>query len=184
MGIKSFLGRKKKRNSLVIPSHESPRRSPALFTDYSTRPVQELEQVFKKLDTDGDGQISWIELGSMMSSSGCTSNEDELRKIIKSVDSNGDGFIDLSEFIELNAVDNEKHFEDVKLAFSLMDANGDGSISPQELQNVLRNLGDDASIQDCTNMISAVDSDGDGYVSLEAFMKMMIHGSASEFSQR
>ncbi|OVA07783.1 EF-hand domain [Macleaya cordata] len=119
-----------------------------------------------------------------MSSLGYSAPEEELQRMVKEVDSDGDGFIDLNEFIELNTIDSEKHLEDVRSAFSIMDTNGDGSISPQELQKVLRNLGDNASIEDCKRMISAVDCDGDGFVSFEEFKLMMIRGSASDFLQR
>ncbi|RZC61493.1 hypothetical protein C5167_023236 [Papaver somniferum] len=75
---------------------------------------------------------------------------------------------------------------DVKSAFTILDANGDGSISPQELQKVLRSLGESPTLEDCKNMIKGVDCDGDGLVSFEEFKKMMIRGSAStdHFLQR
>ncbi|XP_026383834.1 probable calcium-binding protein CML25 [Papaver somniferum] len=109
-----------------------------------------------------------------------------LKKMVKEVDSDGDGFIDLDEFIELNTIDPEKLLEDVKSAFTILDANGDGSISPQELQKVLRSLGESPTLEDCKNMIKGVDCDGDGLVSFEEFKKMMIRGSAStdHFLQR
>lgn len=56
-----------------------------------------------------------------------------------------------------------------------MDKNG--SISAEELQTVLRSLGEDCSLAECRKMISGVDCDGDGMINFEEFKVMMIKGS-------
>lgn len=190
MGIRSLLGKKKKQNNNSMgdlsSTYETPPQSPSIFMNSSNKKVQEFEEIFKKFDVNGDGKIEWSELGLIMSSLGHNAEEEELKKMVKEVDSDGDGFIDLDEFIELNTIDPEKLLEDVKSAFTILDANGDGSISPQELQKVLRSLGESPTLEDCKNMIKGVDCDGDGLVSFEEFKKMMIRGSAStdHFLQR
>ncbi|XP_062110194.1 probable calcium-binding protein CML25 [Humulus lupulus] len=141
--------------------------------------IAELEQVFKKFDVNGDGKISSAELGAIMGSLGQPSGEEELEKMIKEVDADGDGFIDLSEFIELNTkgVDSDEVLENLKVAFSVYDIDGNGSISAEELNSVLKSLGDDCSIAECRKMISGVDCDGDGMISFEEFKLMMMMGS-------
>ncbi|KAI3854746.1 hypothetical protein MKW92_051471 [Papaver armeniacum] len=53
--------------------------------------------------------------------------------------------------------------------FSILDANGDGSISTQELQHVLRSLSEDPTLEDCKNITKDVDK----------FKKIMLCGSAT-----
>ncbi|KAI3925238.1 hypothetical protein MKW92_051458 [Papaver armeniacum] len=75
------------------------------------------EEVFKKFDADGDGKISYVELGSILRSSGYEATTEELQAMVKEVDSDGDGFIDLNEFLELNKIDSEKQVQDIEGAF-------------------------------------------------------------------
>ncbi|KAF8398937.1 hypothetical protein HHK36_014802 [Tetracentron sinense] len=179
MGIRSLFSRKKKSKSLSSSPREIPIESTSSPVISRTQD-EELEHVFKKFDVNGDGKISWTELGLIMGSLGHSATEDELRKMVKEVDSDGDGFIDLNEFIELNTngVDSVKVLEDLRNAFLIFDVDGNGSISPEELQKVLMSLGDVSSIAECKTMISGVDCDGDGMISFEEF-KVMMMGSAS-----
>ncbi|KVH96463.1 Calcium-binding EF-hand, partial [Cynara cardunculus var. scolymus] len=54
-----------------------------------------------------------------------------------------------------------KVFQDV---FELYNLNKNGLISAKELHQILSQLGERCTIEDCTDMIKSVDSDGDGYV--------------------
>lgn len=147
--------------------------------DSRARIEEELEQVFKKFDVNGDGKICSSELGSIMASLGNAATEEELVNMIREVDSDGDGFIDLQEFIELNTkdIDSDEVLENLKDAFSVFDMDKNGSISAEELQTVLQSLGEECSLAECRKMISGVDCDGDGMISFEEFKTMMIKGS-------
>ncbi|KAJ8747716.1 hypothetical protein K2173_009751 [Erythroxylum novogranatense] len=141
--------------------------------------IEELEQVFKKFDANGDGKISSSELGSIMSSLGHETSKEELQAMITEFDADGDGFIDFEEFVELNTkgIDADEAIENLKDAFSVYDIDGNGSISAEELHKVLGTLGEQHSMAECRNMISGVDSDGDGMIDFEEFKVMMMMGS-------
>lgn len=143
----------------------------------------ELQQVFKKFDANGDGKISASELGSILASLGHTATEEELQKMMKEIDSDGDGFVDFDEFVELNTkgVDSAEVMANLKDAFSVYDIDGNGSITAEELYQVLRSLGDDCTIAECRRMIRGVDCDGDGTIDFEEFKVMMTAGSRYEF---
>lgn len=183
MVIRSFLARRKKSKSNSGSNRGSTSEESGSSSAHSRTQIEELESVFKKFDVNGDGKISWSELGAIMESLGHSATEDELQKMVKEVDADGDGFIDLDEFIELNTkgVDPVKVMEDLRNAFLIYDIDRNGSISPEELQAVLRSLGDENSIAECKKMISAVDCDGDGLISFEEF-KIMMMGSGSNSS--
>ncbi|EEC68838.1 hypothetical protein OsI_37420 [Oryza sativa Indica Group] len=63
-------------------------------------------------------------------------------------------------------------------AFSVFDVDGDGFISPLELQNVMRRLGlqHDAGYEECERMLKVFDRDGDGnngMINFDEFKVMM-----------
>ena len=140
---------------------------------------EELEHVFKKFDVNGDGKISASELGSIMGSLGHNASDEELESMIKEVDADGDGFIDLKEFIELNTadIDSEEGLENLREAFSVFDIDKNGSITAEELQNVLTSLGEESTLAECRKMINGVDADGDGMISFDEFKVMMMRGA-------
>lgn len=183
MGLKSLFKIKKKRvpraNHFVNDTPTPVNLSRVSSIDSRARVEEELEQVFKKFDVNGDGKICSSELGSIMASLGNAATEEELIDMIREVDSDGDGFIDLQEFIELNTkdIDSDEVLENLKNAFSVFDMDKNGSISAEELQTVLRSLGEDCSLAECRKMISGVDCDGDGMISFEEFKIMMVKGS-------
>lgn len=146
--------------------------------------VHELQQVFNKFDANGDGKISASELGSILTSLGHAATEEELQKMVKEIDADGDGFVDFDEFVELNTkgVDSAEVMENLKDAFSVYDIDGNGSITAEELHQVLRSLGDDCTLAECRRMIRGVDCDGDGTIDFEEFKVMMTAGSRYEFA--
>ncbi|CAH1414164.1 probable calcium-binding protein CML25 [Lactuca sativa] len=187
MGLKNLFHRKKK-NGKDDSSHNGTNpvsnKSPPVASRTSSfnsreRIEEELEQVFKKFDVNGDGKISWSELGSIMGSLGHQPNEEELKNMIKEVDADGDGFINLQEFVELNTkdIDSAEVLENLKDAFSVFDIDKNGSISAEELHNVLESLGEECSIAECRKMIAGVDVNGDGMISFDEFKVMMMTGT-------
>ena len=146
--------------------------------DARLRIEEELEMVFNKFDVNGDGKISSSELGSIMGSLGHQPTEDELEKMIMEVDADGDGFINMQEFIELNTkgIDSAELMENLKEAFAVFDIDNNGSITADELQNVLSSLGEECSLGDCRKMIAGVDQDGDGMINFDEFKVMMMKG--------
>ncbi|XP_015072211.1 probable calcium-binding protein CML25 [Solanum pennellii] len=184
MGLKSLFKIKKKDvpsgNPFVVNDNPMPvNLSRVSSIDSRARIEEELEQVFKKFDVNGDGKICSSELGSIMASLGNHATEEELVNMIREVDSDGDGFIDLQEFIELNTkdIDSNEVLESLKDAFSVFDMDKNGSISAEELLTVLQSLGEDCNLAECRKMISGVDCDGDGMINFEEFKIMMAKGS-------
>ena len=156
MGFKSLFNRKKKLSQSTAATPIAS-RSPSLSVHSRSQLAAELEKVFKKFDANGDGKISALELGSIMGSLGQVISEKELDSMIREVDKDGDGFISLQEFIELNTkgVDSDEVMENLKDAFSVFDIDGNGSITAEELQTVMKSLGDECSVAECRKRSAA-----------------------------
>ncbi|UJR13846.1 hypothetical protein I4U23_000856 [Adineta vaga] len=58
-------------------------------------------------------------------------------------------------------------------SFSLLDRDGDGSISNSEIHSLMNSLGYSPSHEDISSVISKVDIDGDGSVDFDEFLIMM-----------
>ena len=93
--------------------------------------------------------------------------------IMRSLDKNCNGYIDYSEFL-VAASDKNKlvSSESLRMAFDLMDRDGNGSIDRAELKDVFDQ--EDTKVESVWNKIFAdVDTDKDGKISYDEFHENM-----------
>ncbi|XP_002968790.2 probable calcium-binding protein CML10 [Selaginella moellendorffii] len=168
---RSLRGKKSDRDSPVASiAAEATVPSPARSIDQRAK---ELEQVFRSIDTDGDGRICLEELRAMLRLIGNANPDDtELLGLLRAIDSDGDGFISLEEFLRAND-EGGSSADDLRAAFQVFDIDGNGFISADELHCVLQKMGDKITKSECRRMIKGVDSDGNGLVDFEEFRIMM-----------
>lgn len=67
----------------------------------------------------------------------------------------------------------EEQLNDIREAFNMFDQNGDGTISTDELKEVMTNLGQIVSDDDIKEMLQDVDTDSEGNLGFDAFQKIM-----------
>jgi len=153
----------------------------------------QFHEVFKVIDSNGDGKISATELSEVLACLGYNkgSAAEEAEGMVRVLDFNGDGFVDLDEFmVVMNGMEKEEEEEEQEEeekvdgylmdAFLVFDSDKNGLISAKELQRVLFNLGcENCSLRECKRMIKGVDKNGDGFVDFEEFRSMMQSGLAS-----
>lgn len=147
---------------------------------------QELRILFESVDEDGDGRITKMELANFMKKLNLSAAADQVQSILESADENGDGVLDFQEFVKLyhsvmKTVDCEdasggEDEQGLLDAFSVFDSNNDGFISPSELQTVAQCFKLGRTVENCSDMIKAVDKDGDGLVNFQEFKDMMLSG--------
>ncbi|CAI8597942.1 unnamed protein product [Vicia faba] len=134
----------------------------------------EMEKVFNKLDTNCDGKISISDLRSVMEKLGQPATDEENKTMIREFD-DGES-ITLQEFIDLSItnVDSDEEVDNLRDAFSVFDVDEDGFITAEELETMMKSLGEDSSLAECRKMIGGLDSNGDGRIDLEEFRVMMM----------
>ena len=101
--------------------------------------------------------------------------------MVKKVDFDGSGKIDYSEFI-VAAISEKVVLSNQKLqqAFKMFDKDGGGSISYDEIREVLSH-GQNLDEKTLMEIIKEVDDNGDGEISFEEFVTMMRSGSKEQF---
>jgi calcium-dependent protein kinase len=135
---------------------------------------EKLGKIFKLLDKNGDGKLSKEEIHDGYEEHfGKLLNEDELDKLFHDVDTDQSGFIDYSEFI-VATMSSKKNMSEEKLtaAFKLFDKDGNGTISPAELKEVLSATG---QISDDTieQILKQADDNQDGEIEFNEFCNLM-----------
>ncbi|CAN4118290.1 unnamed protein product [Withania somnifera] len=155
------------------------RKALRVIADFlSNEEVEDLKEMFSKIDTDNDGIVSVEELKAGLQKVNSQLADSEIKMLIEAIDTNGKGTLDYGEFIaislHLQRMANDEHLH---RAFSFFDKDGNGYIEPDELRGALMEDGSD----DCTNVANdifrEVDTDKDGRISYDEFAAMMKTGT-------
>ncbi|KAJ7961224.1 putative Calcium-dependent protein kinase [Quillaja saponaria] len=155
------------------------RKALRVIADFlSTDEVEDIKEMFKKMDSDNDGIVSIEELKSGFRNFGSQLAESEVRMLIEAVDTNGKGTLDYGEFVavslHLKRMANDDHLHK---AFSYFDKDGNGYIEPDELRDALMEDGADNCTDIANDIFQEVDTDKDGLISYDEFVAMMKTGT-------
>ncbi|XP_028791586.1 probable calcium-binding protein CML41 [Neltuma alba] len=166
-------------------SNASPNEEPSISTkreddddDVLDQKKETLRHVFDHFDVDKDGKISCDELMHYMASAGDSVTHNGAKRVIRDFDSDGDGLLGYGDFVRLleHKDTGESSDDDVlRSAFQMFEVSkGCGSITPKGLQQMLQQLGDLKSHEECAAMIRVFDLDGNGSLDFHEFQQMMM----------
>ncbi|GAY39210.1 hypothetical protein CUMW_042620 [Citrus unshiu] len=150
----------------------------------SEEEIMGLKEMFKSMDTDNSGTITFEELKAGLPKLGTRLSESEVRQLMEAADVDGNGTIDYIEFItatmHMNRVEREEH---LYKAFEYFDKDNSGYITMEELEHALKkyNMGDAKTIKE---IIAEVDIDNDGRINYEEFAAMMRKGNPDMVGNR
>ncbi|KAK2664185.1 hypothetical protein Ddye_002759 [Dipteronia dyeriana] len=136
-----------------------------------------LKEMFKSMDTDNSGTITYEELKAGLPKLGTRLSESEIRQLMEAVDVDGNGTIDYIEFVtatmHMNRMEREEH---LYKTFEYFDKDRSGYITMEELEHALKkyNMGDEETIKE---VITEVDTDHDGRINYDEFVAMMRKGN-------
>ncbi|XP_060196602.1 calcium-dependent protein kinase 26-like [Lycium barbarum] len=143
----------------------------------SEEEIAGLKEMFKMIDTDNSGQITFNELKIGLKKFGANLNESEIHDLMKAADIDNSGTIDYGEFVAAMLHANKIEKEDYLFAaFSYFDKDGSGYITSDELQKACEEFGiEDVHLEE---MIQEADQDNDGRIDYNEFVAMMHKGNA------
>ncbi|KAK8652631.1 hypothetical protein V6N13_126658 [Hibiscus sabdariffa] len=135
-----------------------------------------LKELFKMIDTDNSGTITFDELKDGLKRVGSELMESEIKDLMDAADIDNNGSIDYGEFlaatVHLNKLERE---ENLVGAFSFFDKDGSGYITIDELQQACKEFG--LSDVHLDEMIKEIDQDNDGQIDYGEFAAMMRKGN-------
>mmetsp|Transcript_38327 Transcript_38327/g.101536 ORF Transcript_38327/g.101536 Transcript_38327/m.101536 type:complete len:499 (+) Transcript_38327:91-1587(+) len=144
--------------------------------ELSDSQIKNLRETFQALDNNGDGLLTSAEMKDGLEKAGLKDIPADLQDIMKNVDADGSGVIDYTEFLAATLDKKLYMAEDMCWrAFARFDQNGDGKISVQELAEVLKDsdVSNLVGGQSAQEIMTQVDTDGDGTIAFEEFCRMM-----------
>ncbi|KAI4320171.1 hypothetical protein MLD38_033677 [Melastoma candidum] len=135
-----------------------------------------LKELFKMIDTDNSGSITFEELKEGLRKVGSQLMESEIKDLMDAADIDNSGTIDYGEFLaatlHLNKMERE---ENLVAAFSYFDKDGSGYITTDEIQQACKDFGlGDVHLED---IIKEIDQDNDGRIDYGEFVAMMRQGA-------
>lgn len=139
-----------------------------------------LKQTFDIFDRDGSGSIETQELSNVLKALGIGVAEPQLQEIVDELDINRDGEIDFAEFSSLSIFsENQEQKIDLREVFKRFDKNGDGYIDVAEMSGeAMSILNRSLSESDIIEMFRIADSDGNGQLDYDEFVKVIMAKSA------
>lgn len=149
--------------------HSSMAQTGSISVDVETlNHVLGLIEAFRAFDSNNDGFITVQELGGIMGSLGYNVSEEDVQGLMEKGDSNKDGLLSMPEFIEINTEDLElSGLSALKTAIEALDLQEHDVLTGKELHQAIDNLGIELSLDDCQEIVSCMDADGDGAITVE-----------------
>uniref|UniRef100_A0A8C7YMF0 Troponin C, skeletal muscle n=1 Tax=Oryzias sinensis TaxID=183150 RepID=A0A8C7YMF0_9TELE len=138
--------------------------------------LAEFKAAFDMFDTDGGGDISTKELGTVMRMLGQNPTREELDEIIEEVDEDGSGTIDFEEFLVmmvrlLKEDQAGKSEEELAECFRVFDKNGDGVIDREEFAQIIRSSGEPISEDEIDELMKDGDKNNDGMLDFDGKLR-------------
>ena len=131
------------------------------------------KEMFKRADKNKDGKVSTEECKLVLESIFGHLPKKTILLMVNYADLNGDGNVCYQEFSDI--MKQRIRRDNFLKEFEMLDHNGDGIISRQEIKKVIAKLGKvQKSDAEVDKIIRDVDENGDGYLEYKEFLKVFM----------
>ena len=144
----------------------------------STLTDEKLKQckiIFDLIDKDKDTKITPEELGPALRVCGASPSQQELEMAIQG---SGDqsNLINFEKFIDIyeKLINNQDSEEDIINELKKLDKNGSGTITVNDLRNLLANYGDVLTKEEVDDVVQEANADKNGKINIEKFAKILL----------
>ncbi|XP_003742296.1 calcium-binding mitochondrial carrier protein SCaMC-2 [Galendromus occidentalis] len=134
-----------------------------------------LEDLFEKLDVNGDGRIDVSDLTEGLQKLGVPHSSNMAMKFIESSDLTRDGVVDFAEFAQYV----REHERNLKLVFNRIDENADGHIDEQEIISSFWKMGIKIDQTEAHRLLRRMDTDGSLTINYEEWRDYLLFHPAS-----
>ena len=148
---------------------------------------------FAAVDCDGSGWVEALELKQGLEEAGMIDAEDAATALLTRADDDGDGRITLDEFLacfesgeegetleekiaqrKKGAENRDPRLRKVRTLFATIDADGNGTVSADELRTGMERVGLSLTDSAVSGLIGEADANGDGVVTMDEFRQLII----------
>lgn len=155
-------------------SQSSINKKPQKFM-LSDEQINLLKEAFDLFDMEKTGKIDYHELKLTFKAFGFKVTKEEMKSIKERLDSKDTNRISFDEFMDLMT---EKFAErnpkdEALMAFDLFDEDKKGKINMKNLKKAVKEINENLSDSELKAIMDEFDTDGDGYITKEDFMKIM-----------
>ena len=137
--------------------------------------IKECKIIFDLIDKDKDTKITAEELGPALRACGASPSQQELEMAIQS---SGDksNLINFEKFIDLyeKLINNQDSEEDIINELKKLDKNNNGTITVNDLKNLLANFGEVLTKEEIDDIIQESNADKSGNINIENFAKILL----------
>lgn len=165
--LKAFQGAQKLKKAVLT----------YIATRLSEKEIAPLRAMFKSLDENGDGKLSYEEIKKGLKG---RTNEEELTELMMAIDTDNNGYIEYNEFLAAAMGEQLSYYKErLQQAFSLFDKDSSGKISLKELKRIIKKeMGDEE--EHWVKMIQDADINGDGELDFYEFLEIMNHAGVPQ----
>lgn len=135
---------------------------------------EEIDECFDIFDKDKDGQITYVELGTLLRWLKFNPTEREMKDFATEFDQMSSNLVNkrtVMKIVDRKLMDTDTIDELVE-ALKLFDTDKDGRLNASELRWAMTKLGDAMDEGAVDEMIKEVDGDADGYIDILEFAKI------------
>ena len=138
--------------------------------------LKECKIVFDLFDKDKDGLSPTKELGNLMRILGAAPSNIELETIIQNLESNNHKLISFEKFIVIfqKKLESQDSEEDIINEFRKLDKDNNGTISENDLRNLMSNYDNPLSDEEIEEIIQEANVDSNGNIDYINFTKILL----------